>query len=967
MKKISFVSICIFCFVLYTNAQVNWKNVSTQGMGYVDGLFIHPTTNTKYVRTDVGGIFRFENGTQKWVNIFDDITNISNLGINNVEAFAFDKNTSGTNQVMYALSGNGRKSYLAKTTNDGISWSINQGWDANIVVSGNAEWRCSGEKLAVDPNNSNVVYCGTRKNGLYKTTDAGNQWNKVNSFTPIGGSGGFSADNAGGISFVIFDAATTINNGGQNVTKNIYVGLIDDGVYRTNDGGTSWAYIDNGFDTVTFNPARATFNNNRLIVAVMKDSSKFNGEIWEFVPNANNVAGVWTNKTPGLQNNFGCPFYSRYPFNAVAVKPGSPNTVYAAVRGTVPRKIFFTNNFDAAIPTWKILTTESNAGYQGSCAVNYQKSNFTYPDSWINTDGYDWIGDMGFDVTNNNKLWLTSGNGVMSIEDVTANPANISSVNSMKGLEMLCVNATVSPPAPNTIPLITASMDVFGIRYTNLDNGGAVKFDNSFGTAASTSIDYSFKNPNTLVAIGQDYLNSANTKKVLKSIDGGISWQSIYTAAPTCTDAPWGGNIAISATNPNNIIWVPNYKTKRFNNNCGTQVSLNAPKFTIDGGTTWNVCNNINFANGSFPMDLDEPNAYSIGKSLESDKVNGSKFYYYAITNKINYPTSLWRTTDGGITWTQMSLNQLPVTGGGQLKANPYTEDDIWFSPFNKFIRETSFNPVSRSLKHSTDGGATWNTITSMDEVYAFGFGMKATGSNNATLIVYGKKNSVESMYTSTDLGVSFTNIGTQNIPEGIITNIEGDMKIKDRIYASTGCRGVWYADGSSIVLPLRLTSFNGYRNDNTNNLIWKVENQNDILNFIVEYSNDGISFLELIQLPFALNSNYKHETNNAITYYRIKMISSNGSSKLSTIIKIENKNTKSSYVYPNPVTNVLTIHTNDNKLVGTLAKLYAIHGGLIQTYRIVNNNTTIDLSKYAGGLYNLRLANGENLKVVKN
>jgi xyloglucan-specific exo-beta-1,4-glucanase len=99
-----------------------------------------------------------------------------------------------------------------KSSNDGQSWIINQGWQDSIKVYGNSAWRCAGERLAIDPNNSNVVYCGTRLNGLYKTNDAALQWNKVNTFTAQGGKGGLETN--GGISFVVFDssATTTINS-----------------------------------------------------------------------------------------------------------------------------------------------------------------------------------------------------------------------------------------------------------------------------------------------------------------------------------------------------------------------------------------------------------------------------------------------------------------------------------------------------------------------------------------------------------------------------------------------------------------------------------------------------------------------------------------------------------------------------------------------------------------------------------
>jgi xyloglucan-specific exo-beta-1,4-glucanase len=778
----------ILCLSLNLHAQVNWKNVSTLGMGYVDGVTINPINNAKYVRTDVGGVFKFDDTNQKWINIFDNLITINQRDISSVESFAIDKTTSGNNQVIYALSGNyGYKSYLLKSTNNGQSWTINQDWDENRKVYGNGAWRCSGEKLAIDPNNSNVVYCGTRFDGLFKTTNAATNWNKVTSFTPTGGNGGLPEK--GGISFVVFDPSTTISINSQIVSKNIYVGLIDEGIYRSNDGGQTWCFLANGFNINLYNPVRAVFSNNKLIVATMQDGDGYNdGEVWQFVPNANDCSGTYTNKTPGVANNYNCPYFGKYMYNAVAVRPGFPNTVYVAIRGLMPRKIFYTENFDAASPNWKILTNEGNSGYQ-SCLNQYQASSFSFPASWVNTDGYDWTGDIAFDQSDNKKLWMTSGNGVLKIEDITANPAQISSQTVMKDLEILCVNSMVSPPLPNTTPLFSNVMDILAVKYQNLDNGSFAKLDPTFGLGASISMDYSFQNPNTMAFIGQDYNNPATINRFLKTNDGGTTWQPFWTIPNSCNDAPWGGNIAVSSTNPNNFVWIPTNTSTI--TGCSNPVK-NFPRFTTNGGTTWTFCNNINFPAGSFDFSFNS--TFSIGKLLESDKVNGSKFYFYAMEGT-TFVTKLWRTTDGGANWTAMSTGVMPITGNGQLKANPFLEDDIWFAPFNNYILQNDTNPNSRKLWHSTNGGTTWTTLSSIQEVYAFGFGMKKAGTNVASLIVYGKIGSVESIFVSYDLGQTFTDLGTTNIPEGIIGNIEGDMKVPNRIYASTGCRGAWYGD----------------------------------------------------------------------------------------------------------------------------------------------------------------------------
>ncbi len=44
---------------------------------------------------------------------------------------------------------------------------------ANIPMDANDSYRINGRKMAVDPINSNVVYVGTQRNGLFVSSDAG--------------------------------------------------------------------------------------------------------------------------------------------------------------------------------------------------------------------------------------------------------------------------------------------------------------------------------------------------------------------------------------------------------------------------------------------------------------------------------------------------------------------------------------------------------------------------------------------------------------------------------------------------------------------------------------------------------------------------------------------------------------------------------------------------------------------------
>ena len=104
--------------------------------------------------------------------------------------------------------------------------------------------RGMGERLAVDPNRSSVVYFGAPGgHGLYRSTDSGATWARVPGLTNPGNYADDPADPNGynsekqGVVWVTFDPRT--GSAGQ-ATQTIYAGVADkeNPVYRSTDGGT---------------------------------------------------------------------------------------------------------------------------------------------------------------------------------------------------------------------------------------------------------------------------------------------------------------------------------------------------------------------------------------------------------------------------------------------------------------------------------------------------------------------------------------------------------------------------------------------------------------------------------------------------------------------------------------------------------------------------------------------------------
>ena len=56
----------------------------------------------------------------------------------------------------------------------------------SFYVGGNSNGRGAGERIAVDPNDSNIVFLGTNANGLWESTNAGHSFSQVTSFSTSG-------------------------------------------------------------------------------------------------------------------------------------------------------------------------------------------------------------------------------------------------------------------------------------------------------------------------------------------------------------------------------------------------------------------------------------------------------------------------------------------------------------------------------------------------------------------------------------------------------------------------------------------------------------------------------------------------------------------------------------------------------------------------------------------------------------
>ena len=181
---IAFGTVCspIYAALPVRTEPYEWKNAQIVGGGFCDGIIFHPTAkDVRYARTDMGGAYRWDSAAGRWVCMTDFISYADN-NLVGVESIAVDPNDPMTVYLdcgTYTSSSNGA---IFRSHDGGLTFERT---DVPFKMGGNENGRGNGERMAVDPNNSDIIYVGTRKAGLWKSTDRGESFSEVTSFSEM--------------------------------------------------------------------------------------------------------------------------------------------------------------------------------------------------------------------------------------------------------------------------------------------------------------------------------------------------------------------------------------------------------------------------------------------------------------------------------------------------------------------------------------------------------------------------------------------------------------------------------------------------------------------------------------------------------------------------------------------------------------------------------------------------------------
>ncbi|MEB3178370.1 MAG: hypothetical protein VKL59_04915 [Nostocaceae cyanobacterium] len=631
-------------------------SVSIGGGGYVTGIYFHPRQkDLVYIKTDVGGFYRWNSVNKSWIPITDHFP-LSQSNYYGGEAFVLDPNNPNIIYIAagkYTADWSPHKGNIFKSTNQGKTWTK---LNLALKMGGNEDLRWTGERLAVNPFNSQNIFFGSRQDGLWSSTDGGKTWKQVTSFP------GKSKENIG-INAIAFN---------KQVSGKVYAISYGDGIYESNDTGNTWNKIPESPSEAN----RIVITNKDVLYVTHKSGVK------------KYVKGAWNDITP---------WNNQAEFNAIAVNPNNPQ--------------------DLLVSTYAVTNTQIYRSLDGGSKWEKveRKVNTTVPwwsEYMLSKPS---IAALEFDPLVSDRVWLTDWYGIWRTENINANPSVWT--NHQQGHEELVTFTLVSPPKgalllsgvadvdgfihnqgldtyPSRMFSATgpAFQDTYSIAYCEIDplkmvRVGGNRFNDTFSGATSSDGGRSWKQfgsfPEktlpTRVAISSTnprlLLVTTSQGQPLRSTDGGLSWQSV-SGLPNGFSGPWNWvqPLATDTVEGNTFYYYDQGKVYRSTDGAASfeEMSASVPK------ANWYALKAIPGVKGELWLGLDDQGLYHSTNGGESfSPIPGvEKAYLFAfgkapplskvpalyLYGKIaRQGEGIFRSLDKGKTWKRIGDRTRPI------------------------------------------------------------------------------------------------------------------------------------------------------------------------------------------------------------------------------------------------------------------------------------------------------------------
>lgn len=609
-----------------------WKPVITLGGGFTTGLnYSVVEKDLLYCRTDIGGAYRWNAKDSTWIPITDGFgpKQSNYLGVESLIPDPKDANRVYGAFGTYTASW-GTVGAIGRSSDRGDTWEITE---MPIKMGGNEYGRSAGERLAVDPNDTNLIYFGSRRDGLWKSTDRGVTWAEVKSFPAKDPENGF------GSLFVTIDGKTGSDGKASTHIYVAFASLTKPNLYRSKDSGSTWEPVPGAPKGVMLHHGDFDKDGNLYLCGGNNPGpgELTDGGVWKYEPKTEK----WTDITPlkpTAEDKFG--------YGGLSANPNKAGVLMVTTLDRWSRgdEIFRTEDGGK---TWKAIKSKSVLDDAGAKYLYWGRNE--------KPSNAGWMGEIAVNPFNDDEAMHVTGQGNWLTKDaskaMTDQPTHWKFEN--WGLEECAVTDVLSPPSG--APLLSTVGDLGGFYHEDLDkppSGGM--FQNPI-MGWGSSIDVAWLKPELAVRVGKadKGIHGALSK------DGGKTWSPF----PTQLSKGWGGQVTIAADG-STIVWSP---------------KDDLVQYSTDLGQTWKPA-------AGTPEVAKTPDWASVGFKVMSDRVNPKKCFAYHSKDG-----QAMLSEDGGATF-KVVFDSLPTLADyenmkGNIQTVPGIEGDVWITSSKEVFR----------------------------------------------------------------------------------------------------------------------------------------------------------------------------------------------------------------------------------------------------------------------------------------
>ncbi len=728
-----------------TAASYRWRNVKVGAGGFIPGVvFSRVERGLAYLRSDMGGAYRWEAADGRWIPLLDQFPLSSWQGVESVAPDPVDAN------VVYLAVGMSRREPAAilRSANRGADWSVTE---VAFRMGGNEDGRGVGERLAVDPNRTSILYFGSRHDGLQRSVDRGATWAQAASFPYKGRGPQPMAERRAdaGLSFVVFDPASASARPGEG-SRSLYVGVADPGVHplwRSDDAGETWSAI--GPD-LPFLACKAELDAEGLLYVTYSNGMGPNGVTDGAVGRYDTRTGVWKDITPERPSPS-----APGGFMGISVDRSNPGCLaVASLNRWKPHDTVWRSSDRGE--TWVSIADKATRDVSATPFLLWGDQQAEI--GW-------WMAGLAVDPFDPDFCCYTTGATVYATREFTGVSQERPSrwTPWVEGIEQTAVLTLVSPSEGP--PLYSGFGDISGFTHEDLSVSPRLMFAHPvFGN--TDVIDFAGLAPNIVVRGGTPDVRRGGAT-LAWSDDHGTSWRVL--TAPRPADAPPPAlpvpgqprrpdpyesfAIAVSADGGSFVVMTP------------------AALVTRDRGQSWTPCAGL--PPGVRPV---------------ADRAVAGRFY------ALDFATgAVFVSEDGAGGFAPRATRGLPadLSADGRvgreqawpLRAVPGRPGALWLVSHQGLFR-------------SNDGGGVFAPVVSDLTVEMLDFGAAPPGRTYPALYAIGRRGDLRAVWRSDDEGATWMRINDDRHEYGRrFRCIAADQRLFGRVYVGTDGRGILVAE----------------------------------------------------------------------------------------------------------------------------------------------------------------------------